>query len=331
MKFLSSQSPAWSYSISIRLALLAAACASCSGDIPGPAPIPPAPAVSDVRFKAVDNTLSLVPTKTTVLPGNTLITENNQVGTPLEVTPCGQQGGGDPNCAWPYETYQFPGGIAGTNTVYNALGQLTNLEADLQTMQNGTFNPLPTQPQVNPNSVITSLVVDGPNNVYGTSGIQRGDMQDFQLTWGAVPLGTLQAVATQTGVQGRVITAVSFHGTNVVYLSYAWTKDVATRYESAVVSTSFDNLVATATNLAAQGYIITALGGDPARSYVLVGTRTSGQTTPRPLAVATDSIVSPDHTSPVTVLVSSGYAVVGGIFDSHTGDSHAFNVYIGEK
>ena len=50
--------------------------------------------------------------------------------------------------------------------------------------------------------------------------------------------GRLAAAATQEGAHSRVITAIAYYGTQVVYLSYGWQSDTSTMYEAQVATAS---------------------------------------------------------------------------------------------
>jgi hypothetical protein len=77
------------------------------------------------------------------------------------------------------------------------------------------------------------------------------------------------------------------------------------------VTATLDGVGAAAMNLGAQGYIITALGGDNTNGFLLVGTRVHGDTMPRPVLV-----VVPTTDADLTPLFQSGDAVVGFLINS---------------
>jgi hypothetical protein len=128
----------------------------------------------------------------------------------------------------------------------------------------------------------------------------------------------LQAAATQEAAHSRVITAVSFLGGQVMYLSYAWQHDSTTLYDAQVSMATLDSVGTAAQALAASGYTITALGGDSADGFVVVGTRVHGVTTPRTIRLNTGGFPPP-------IAGLKGYAVVGYVV---TADSATL---IGEK
>jgi hypothetical protein len=115
------------------------------------------------------------------------------------------------------------------------------------------------------------------------------------------------AAAAAEGQQSRVITAVSFNNGQVVYFSYGWAQDTSTMYETQVSITTLENAGSAATNLALQGYILTAIGGDGGLTdtIALVGTRVKGDTLPRPI------LIVPYGGSYAPLM--QGYAIVGEI------------------
>lgn len=323
---------AWGRAVPLLVAL---ACASCGGDPTGTSP-PPTPSAADVRFKGVGTTTSSLPRFFSNLVSNQLQVHANRVGTPLTLSPCAPPSPGGANCSWSFALFERPG--SGVNTVYYGLGYVAQLETDLAALQRWSFTAV-SQPDLDLSSVITSIDIDGRSGTYATSGIQTDRMREFDLAWRSVSPGALQAAALEAGAHGRVITALAFDAANVVYLSYGWERDRSTVYEAKVVAATFGTIERDATELARAGYIITAVGGNVADGYLLIGTRLRGQTAARPLRIATDSIPS-DPNDPAgclgacaaaVSLARDGYAIVGGILGAHEGSSRMFDIFIGEK
>lgn len=106
----------------------------------------------------------------------------------------------------------------------------------------------------------------------------------------------------------------------MLYFSYGWESDTTTIYESSVATSSFANVATTASTLAGQGYILTAItpsgNGD---SYILVGTRVQGDTIARPFMTASAG-------AQATAMMQQGYAVIS-ILVSSTGTV----TYLGER
>ncbi|MEP6494978.1 MAG: hypothetical protein ABJF01_19990 [bacterium] len=289
-----------------------------------PAPIPLA---ADLRFKGIGTTS---PQQASVLGNhvaNNAVVYFNQRGTPLDIEPCPPPSPGGSNCGWELALFSEPVGTPDVNTVYNSTGSLATLQSDLTALQHGSLISF----GVDLTSVITSLFIDARSNVYATSGLQSSDVHDFGLVFGSVSLGALQSAAAQAGSQGRVITALDFNGGNVQYLSYGWSRDPNTAYDAKVVVAPFNNVASMATSLASEGYMITAVGGNLVDGFLLVGTRVSGQASPRPLLIVTDSVRLPPPSFAQNALSGAGYAIVGTILGNHPGDSHLFSIYIGEK
>lgn len=98
----------------------------------------------------------------------------------------------------------------------------------------------------------------------------------------------VQATATADGAASRIITAVTYADSSHVYLlSYGWQGDTSTVYEAKTVETTSDGVSAAATQLASQGYAISAFGGNNTLGLVIVGIRVQGDTMPRPLIIST--------------------------------------------
>ena len=145
-------------------------------------------------------------------------------------------------------------------------------------------------------------VVGGPTQAGGF---------DYRLD-PAVPPGAnqqaqIQAQATLDGTESRVITAVSFDASgNAVLISYGWTGDTTTVYEAQTTVVQASGVLATATNLAGEGYFIGAFGGNDTDGYVLVGMRVQGDILLRPIGQTVNSTAMPYY-SPVLYLFDEGY------------------------
>ena len=134
-------------------------------------------------------------------------------------------------------------------------------------------------------------------------------------------------MATQEGLAGRVLTAISYDGVNATVFSYGWTGDPSTVYESQVVFATLDTTAALAQGLAADGYIITATGSTQAADgsgVILIGTRVQGDTMPRPFLVG-DIIAGTEYP-----LFAQGYAIVGAT-QEFQGDALVLSQYFGER
>ena len=143
--------------------------------------------------------------------------------------------------------------------------------------------------------VFTSLDLEPAQSAYAVSWVKTTQTGGFDYRMDpVVPAGTdqpaqIQAQATLDGTESRVITAVSFDASgNAILISYGWTDDTSTEYEDetevvAPGSGVSANVLAAATTLANNGYIISAFGGNDIDGYILIGMRVKGDSLPRPL------------------------------------------------
>ncbi len=221
------------------------------------------------------------------------------IGTPLYTGPLVPGG-------WPYEQFNLPNNLLGLGLSVGYEGDFfTNFQADLQS---SNF-PAGGSPLDSPNSVVTSLDLEPPDGLFAASWIQSSQVSGFAMLQQTVTLANFQAAATQQGVNGRVITAVSYNAGQVVYLAYGWQSDTSTIYETQIATASLQTAATVAAGLAAQGYIITAFGGSILNdSYLLVGTRVEGDTMARPFVASTQNTY--------TEVMQPGYAMVGLLQDA---------------
>jgi hypothetical protein len=263
---------------------------------------PRAPQVGDLRFQQVDSAstssgLSAGGVQSHA-SGSDAQAFRDSVGTPLSMgTNC--TGVNSPlNCSWLFVTFPLPDGMTGITTTYQSSEIYGDLTTDLSTLSVG-------------DTVVTSLDLESANNAYAISSIQASQASGFSFTSNSVLPAQVQAMASQLGQQSQVITAISYDSCgNVFFLAYAWQGDTNV-YEVTVVTTTIDNVGASANSLAAAGYIITALGGDPTDGFLLVGTRVKGDTLARPILV-----VVPTSPADLIPLFQSGDAIVGYVVNS---------------
>jgi hypothetical protein len=263
---------------------------------------PRAPQVGDLRFQQVDSAstssgLSGGGVQSQVYGGNAQVFPDS-VGTPLPMgTDC--TGVNNPlNCSWLFVTFPFADGMMGLKTAYQSSDIFGNLPSDLSTLSV-------------PDTVVTSLDLESSNDAYAISSIQSSQASGFSFTSNSILPTQAQAVASQLGQQSQVITAISYDSCgDVFFLAYAWQGDTSV-YEVTLVATTIDNVGAAATSLAAEGYIITALGGNPTNGFLIVGTRVQGDALARPFLV-----VIPSSPADLTLLFQSGDAVVGYLVNS---------------
>ena len=237
---------------------------------------PRAPKPGDWRFQALDLP-AFVPGVSTFLLGGTEVPYPNAVGTPLSMgaAPAICVSGVVEDCAWGDSVYGEPAGVSGISAYYLS-DSFTNLDADLQTL-------------ATPNNVITSLDLEPANSVFGVSWLQTSAAGGFTVISQSIDPAGVQAVVSQLGEESQVVTALTFNAGQVQTLAYSWQGDTTTIYEAKAVAVTGDNFITEATSLAASGYIITALGGDPTDGLILIGTRVQGDTMPRPIQFVTPS------------------------------------------
>jgi len=206
------------------------------------------------------------------------------VGTPLGIGStylCVDSGPG--TCVWPFDYYFLPPPMTGLAMYYQP-GEYSSFTSDLQSY-------------AAPNVVFTSLDLEPADNAYAVSWVKTTQTGGFDYRIDPmVPAGTdqpalIQAQAVLDGSESRVITAVSFDASgNAVLISYGWTGDTTTLYEDQTYFVAAGsgsgvsaNVLAAATNLANNGYVISAFGGNDIDGYILIGMRVKGDSLPRQL------------------------------------------------
>ncbi len=278
-----------------------------------------APMAGDLRFQQVDapstvngwgNTTGVAAT----LPARFARNYSQSIGTPFYVGSIGNcvvpptlDGVG---CEWAYSenpTAVYAG--SASISVSYAADSYANFQADLQSvgwpgLQEGGTSLTP----VSNSSVITSLDLEPASALFALSWIQSTQESGFLANQITAAPANVQAMATQEGAAGRVITAISYDAGQVTCLSYGWQADVGTIYESQVVTSSAPNAAAAAAGLAAQGYIITASGrADDDGNLLLVGTRVQGDTMARQFMAAQGQAT--------VASMQQGYSIVAVISD----------------
>jgi hypothetical protein len=269
-----------------------------------------APQAGDLRFQQVDATSTVngyAGIVFTNLPGRLGLTFGNATGSPLGIGPGSCVAGlGIPYaCNWFLNPFSLPANVSGLSVGYQS-DYLSAFDSDMGAIL------------ADPSTVVTSLDTQSGDDAFAVSYIQASQGGGFNLTQNTVSAGDLQTAASQEGAKGRVITAVSFNAGQAYYFSYGWQSDTSTVYEAQVVAAAFDSIPAEVTSLASQGYILTAFGGNPTDGFLLIGTRVTGDTMPRPLEIVPHG--------QQTQLWDQGYAVVGLL----AGSNGAFT-WVGER
>jgi hypothetical protein len=302
-----------------------------------------APAAGDLRFQQVDAAATVNGWGnagvglSTAIDGRGAAYYSPSLGTPLYVgsagncaTPPTLDGVG---CAWFYTEVPVAASSGSSQLIAGYGGDFyDNFQTDLQS-GSATLNFGNGITAVSSASVITSLDLEPASNLFAiswaqfgqasgaTTSVQSVQQSAFLMEQNSIPSTDLQSAATQDGAAGRVITAISVDGSNVTYLAYAWQADTATVYDVQVATASTAQAPTVAAGLAAQGYIITAIGqADNLGNLYLVGTRVQGDTMARPF------IAAPGGSQ--AQLMQQGYAIVGVIFNSAQSD---YYTYLGER
>lgn len=196
----------------------------------------------------------------------------NFVGGPFQLGPglCLQETQYD--CQWFYEAAPLPLGVTGLVYTYQS-DALENLEPDMASFSTA-------------NSIVTTLDEEPANDIFAVGYASTTQTTGFAMTVSNVALADLESVSTELGAESQVITAISFNASGQLdVLSYSWQSDPSTVYDAQVATTTFEAVPSAAQQLAADGYIITAFGGNSTDGLVLVGTKVHGDTLPRPIIV----------------------------------------------
>ena len=226
-------------------------------------------------------------------------------------------------CSDQFSPFALPAGVTGLGTAYS--GVATQSYQDVLNAPPSYFGfPGPSDP----GSVITSLNLLPAYNSAALAFIHSDTSSGFDRTQYIVPASGLQALATQEGLSGRVLPAVSYDGTQATVFSYGWTGDPSAVYEALVVFATLDTVTAQAETLAANGYIITATGCTQAADgsgVILVGTRVQGDTMPRPF------LVGDELAGTVDAVFAQGYATVAVVNKFQSNSALVLKNYLGER
>jgi hypothetical protein len=236
---------------------------------------PRAPAIGDLRYLLLEQVTATglaYGTHINMLPGQTSWYPN-EVGSPLTLGTIGVcYPGVDFDCSWFYQTFTTPVGVPGL-TMYYKSGAYIALISDLQAIS------------ATNNAVIISFDPEPGNKVYAVAWVQTAQAGGFDYRMEAVPPAQLAATVAADGASSRVVTAVSIDASTGLadLISYGWQGDTTTAYETTTQIVSPQNITSAASAMAAQGYIISAFGGNDTNGYALVGMRAAGDTMARAL------------------------------------------------
>lgn len=203
----------------------------------------------------------------------------NSLGSPLTMGSTHFATGG---CGWEANYWPLPSPMTSFAMYYQE--DFTNSESYTSYLQ------YVAQANTQANIVITSMDLEPVCQVFGVSWVLTAQGGGFDQRMETVPIGgnlatAIQNQATLDGSEGRIITAATFDdaGKQAVLLSYGWTADNTTLYESQTYVVPSSQIGATAATLGNDGYFISAFGGNDNDGYILVGMRVKGDTLPRPI------------------------------------------------
>ena len=291
-------------------ALAASITSGCAGGpgSPVPPPMPRAPLVGDLRFQQVDspqmnNGYYNGGAGSGIMLSGGGYSFSEATGAPLGVDGCYPDPATPPlsqDCGWVFQAYNLPNSVTGLSAYYLSV-YYSDFQKEMALLSN-------------PTTVVTGWDVNPDYGIVALSYMVTQQTTGFDMAMHTVALAQMQAAATQEGLLGRVITAVSFNAGQISYLSYGWTKDKGTVYETTVATSTKATAWPAVQQLAAQGYIITAIGGNNANGVIIVGTKVKGDTLPRKVGAI---LPGTGNASEDTSGVIDG-AMVADIFDETT-------------
>jgi hypothetical protein len=242
---------------------------------------PRSPQAGDLRYllyQQVD-----LPGFTTTAGGGSVelgVTEQstaNALGDPLSLGSTSFSNGG---CEWITAYWLLPPPVTGFAMYYQE--DFTNQEPYSSYLES----------VAQPNIVITSMDLEPVCQLLGVSWALTAKGGNFDQRIETAPMGAnlatgIQSQATLDGSESRIVTAATIDdvGQQAVLLSYGWSGNTATVYESQTYIVLPSQIGATAITLANDGYFISGFGGNDTDGYILVGMRVKGDSLPRPIWV----------------------------------------------
>jgi hypothetical protein len=287
-------------------------------------PGPRAPALGDLRYLLFEQVTAAGLLQDgglhTDIPGSADFSSNNGIGTPFTI---GTNFACDPeveyDCAWVLTVYNLPAGQLPLSMYYES-NAYPSFASEVQSV-------------VAPNVVIDSIDLEPANNEYAIAYVETAQTGGFDYRLEVVPPDQLQATVANDGAESRVVTAASFDANNQAnVISYGWTGDTTTVYEAqTIVADSASEIASQAETLAADGYFISAFGGNDTDGYMLIGMRVQGDTVARPISV---TMAGPSGSSSFSTLPAQSppYAtevIAGGFFGSFT--TAGSQIYVSEE
>lgn len=251
----------------------------------------------------------------TNLTGSSSFSINNALGTPLRIgTNYACYAGVAFDCAYGFQVFNLPSGQTGLSMNYQS-HDYSSFSSDIQSI-------------VAPNVVIDSMDFETANNDYAISYVKTAQTGGFDYRLEVISPNQLQATVSNDGAESRVVTAVSFdanHQANVI--SYGWMGDTTTVYEAqTVIADSASKIASQAETLAANGYFISAFGGNDTDGYMLIGMRVQGDSLARPISVTGTSGINSFSNIPSQKPPYPTVVIGGGFFGSFTAASTQVDV-----
>lgn len=272
---------------------------------------PRSPKDGDLRFQQVDSpstrsgygdgiSINLLPLQER--------TFSSAIGIPLSVGPGCQNSSVDDisDCAWIVDEFYQPPGVPALNTGYGSYRLSTFSQSGSALGQ--------------PNTVVTGFDERSAFDSIAMSWVTDPNGSGYTSHLASLPLAAAATQVAVDGANGKVVTAISLDSGQVTYISYGWTRDAGTKYDTSIEVCSKTTAAATAKSLADQGYILTATGGNDVDGIVLVGTKVAGDSEPRPFMAI-------ENNGNARTLTDGGYAVVGVFYTP----SQGFIAWLGEK
>ena len=285
---------------------------------------PRAPALGDLRYLLFEQVSASGffqdGGEITDIPGDSGFSISGGIGTPLSIgTNYVCYPGVEFDCGWGFQVLILPPGQIPLSMYYES-NAYSSFASELQTI-------------AAPNVVIDSIDLEPGNGLYAISYVTTPQTGGFDYRLEVVPPDQLQATVANDGAESRIVTAVSFDANNQAnVISYGWTGDTTTVYEAqTVIADSASDIINQAKTLAADGYFISACGGNDTDGYMLIGMRVLGDTMARPISVTTTGLIGsssfstlPPQNPPYGTVV-----ITGGFFGTFT--TAASEVYVLEE
>ncbi len=217
---------------------------------------------------------------------------NGRLGTPLPIA-CGTNLDSESvRFAWPYYAPALPASPQKLNTSYFS-GEYSKFEAYLQARLEDV------------NSLITSMECV-KNGCFAFSTLQSPDAKKFKANYQVVEAEAFAKHVQTEAQDGRVVTAFAYKEGQIHCVAYGWDFDL--RQHDVIVSDPLGRnaLISKIKELAKDGYIITALGGDAKSRYQVVGTRIEDLSLPRPTEIVNSA-------EELKALLLRGYTVMAAL------------------